>query len=155
MSDRKGEQIVYTPGLVPAEYDPAWIESEVHRIAAAMDPASVPVMIAPTLNNFWVNYSAPGSWAQAGFYKDMHGRVHMQGLVKSGDLNSNVFILPVGYRPDADLIMLVAHSGSNSSNSIPILGCRLDIKATGYVNQATGTATGWLSLNCSFALTGR
>jgi hypothetical protein len=149
MSDRKDEQVIYAPGIVPAQYDPAWFEAEMHRIAAAMDPASVPVMIAPTFEGTWVNHSATPDWEHAGFYKDMHGRVHLQGLVKDGTLNSVIFYLPVGYRPVADHIFIVANSGTDNA-------CRVDVKDDGTVIQTDGDSNSWVSLaGISFALTGR
>lgn len=47
--------------------------------------------------NSWVNYS--GSDAAAAYMKDLSGFVHLKGTVKSGTLNSVIFTLPAGYRP--------------------------------------------------------
>ena len=62
--------------------------------------------IAPTLLNSWVNYG--GGYANAGYWKDSHGVVHLRGLVKSGGTASTIFTLPAGYRPAANELFLVA-----------------------------------------------
>lgn len=49
-----------------------------------------------TFLNSWVNYG--GGYANAGYYKDDHGVVHLKGFVKSGSLGV-IYVLPVGYRP--------------------------------------------------------
>lgn len=56
-----------------------------------------PQWITPTLLNSWVNYGA--GYDPAGYLKDPLGFVHLRGQIKSGTVNSTVFVLPVGYRP--------------------------------------------------------
>lgn len=55
---------------------------------------------APTLNGGWVNYGG-GTFADAGYYKDSNGIVHLTGLVKGGSTAANYVLmtLPSGYRP--------------------------------------------------------
>lgn len=93
----------------------------------------------PTLLNAWVEYGT--SWGVAGYYKDSSGTVHLRGLVKSGALGTDVFVLPVGYRPIGRKIIM------NSSNNA--VG-RLDILATGNVRPQTYGSNVWFSLSCSF-----
>jgi hypothetical protein len=67
--------------------------------------------ITPTLTNGWIAYGSP--YLGPGYYKDASGRVHLQGTVKNGGLNTTnpIFTLPVGYRPSADLSFSVDGSG--------------------------------------------
>ena len=56
----------------------------------------------PAFANSWVNYEASESaFYAAAFYKDALGYVHLRGIVRSGTVGtgSNMFVLPVGYRP--------------------------------------------------------
>jgi len=55
---------------------------------------------APTLLNGWVNFGV--AQANAGYYRDAGGIVHVRGTIKSGTINVACFILPVGYRPTAN-----------------------------------------------------
>lgn len=62
----------------------------------------------PSLMNGWANYSDSygGMYAKAHYYKDMHGIVHLGGLVRNGTYDSIVFNLPVGYRPDKSMVFI-------------------------------------------------
>ena len=92
----------------------------------------------PTFVNGWQDYGAPYS---ARYYKDTNGRVHLKGLVKGGAAGTVAFTLPVGYRPDNYLYLVVANgSGSSSFNRAYIAG-------TGEVTPAQATYTGWVSLD--------
>lgn len=53
--------------------------------------------IEPTLLNGWVNYGGGGELCA--FMKDDFGFVHIRGLIKTGTLNTTVFVLPQNYRP--------------------------------------------------------
>jgi hypothetical protein len=56
--------------------------------------------IAPTYVNSWVDYA--GGHFAGGYYKDSAtGRVHLRGLIKTGTVAANAFVLPAGYRPSA------------------------------------------------------
>ena len=52
----------------------------------------------PTLVNNWVNWG--NGFNNAGYFKDSMGIVHLRGMVKDGNLGYDIFILPVGYRPE-------------------------------------------------------
>lgn len=54
-------------------------------------------VIAPTLVNSWVN--SGGSSVVAGYWKDAGGVVHLRGRVTGGALGTDIFTLPVGFRP--------------------------------------------------------
>lgn len=51
----------------------------------------------PAFQNSWVNFGS--GFADAAFYKDPDGWVHLRGLVKNGTNQATIFTLPVGYRP--------------------------------------------------------
>jgi hypothetical protein len=66
---------------------------------------------APTLTNSWVNYGG-GTFADAGYYKDSDGVVHLTGLIKSGTASANTVIttLPAGYRPGNNALQPIQRS---------------------------------------------
>jgi hypothetical protein len=52
---------------------------------------------APAFANSWVNFGS--NWADAAYWKDPFGVVHLRGLIKSGTVGNTAFTLPPGYRP--------------------------------------------------------
>jgi hypothetical protein len=88
----------------------------------------------PAYQNGWVDYNT--EYAGAGFMKDATGVVHLTGLVKSGTINTAIFILPVGYRPAHRQIYTTM---SNSAIS------RFDVVADGQVIPISGS-NAWVSL---------
>lgn len=73
--------------------------------------------------------------------------VYMEGLVSSPPAGGGViFNLPVGFRPDGDIIPVGVGSGATENSGIRIL-------ATGDVLTAT-SVTGFTSLNCQFPAAG-
>jgi hypothetical protein len=64
--------------------------SPVHRVGDAGEPA---------FKNGWVNFDAAGAGARdARFYRD-HRRVYLEGVIKSGTINTPAFTLPPGFLP--------------------------------------------------------
>lgn len=108
-----------TTGVTPE----AW-----HEVGAAGEPA---------FQNGWVNFG--GIYGTAAFRKDPFGTVYLKGMVKSGTLGSNIYVLPVGYRPAARGIF--ASLGSNAV-------ARIDVDSDGsvFVN-ATLASSAWMTLN--------
>jgi hypothetical protein len=95
---------------------------------------------AATLLNSWVNsLLANNEFEVAGYFKDLEGIVSLRGLIRGGTvtLNTNIFILPPGYRPSERLIFIVNNSG---------VAGRVDILPTGEVMRVTGGNT-FLSLS--------
>ena len=95
--------------------------------------------IAPTLLNSWANYG--GTDAECGYYKDAStGRVFLRGTIKNGTVtaHTNLFLLPVGYRPPSDLVIPAASSGAAAA---------IEIMATGYVRTSYGVSATWLSMS--------
>ena len=64
----------------------------------------------PAFLNSWVNYGAP--FESAAFMKDSMGFVHLKGLVKNGTNLSQIFTLPVGYRPASSEIFVSNNTGA-------------------------------------------
>jgi hypothetical protein len=61
----------------------------------------------PAFENAWVNFGT--AWSRAGFYKDLHGVVHLTGTITGGASASTAFTLPDGYRPSRNLFLPVAN----------------------------------------------
>lgn len=90
------------------------------------------------LQNGWVNHG--GGFADAGYWKDREGVVHLQGLIRSGttDLSTVLFTLPPAYRPSARHIFMVL------SNNSPT---RIDVLGNGDVLLSNTASNQWLSLS--------
>jgi hypothetical protein len=97
--------------------------------------------ITPTLLNSWVNYAAGFNTLQ--YKKDADGIVTIKGVVKDGTLDTTIFILPAGYRPAARFWTRQAESPSGTL-------ARIDIYATGSVDQVNGTSTTILTIDAIF-----
>jgi hypothetical protein len=111
------------------------------EIAANLKSNSVinhPGWTAPTLTNSWVNFGAP--FTNAGYYKDITGRVWLRGLIKNGTINTAMLTLPSGYQPVAQH-MAVVYSSSGV--------IRVDVATTGAVTSqgAPAGAYTYLSLD--------
>lgn len=95
--------------------------------------------ISPSLLNGWENYGS--GYQDAGFLKDNFGIVRLKGLVKNGSINSVIFTLPAGYRPEASMVLLVNANGGP---------CYMEIHSSGSV-YFTNASTAFVSLdNISF-----
>ena len=79
--------------------------------------------VAPTLLNNWANYGY--GFNPAGYMKDANGFVHLRGLLSSGTVTQNMFVLPTGFRP-ANRHLFVCATDPNVS-------CRVDVKTDGSV----------------------
>lgn len=86
--------------------------------------------IAPTFTNSWVNYGF--GFNSAGYRKDALGYVHLRGLVKNGTVNTAIFNLPAGYRPEAQELFM-----SMQNNTIG----RIDVNIVGNVLHSVGANT--------------
>jgi hypothetical protein len=73
----------------------------------------------PAFQNSWVHFDSgtgtPGGGTQrdVGFYRHA-GRVHLQGVTKTGASGTTAFTLPAGYRPITARLMMVAASGGTA-----------------------------------------
>lgn len=95
--------------------------------------------ISPTLLNGWESYG--GSYMLVKYRRDANGFVQLSGLIRSGAQGSDMFRLPVGFRPGA--VVIGAGCNSSTSNSTE----RVDIDPNGYVSQSTTQSTPWVSLD--------
>lgn len=84
----------------------------------------------PTLINSWSNFGSP--YSPAVYYKDGIDRVHLRGLVKGGATSSNMFVLPVGYRPTHRLVFLTFCGAM-------MMVARIDVDSSGIVQFVSGS----------------
>ena len=93
--------------------------------------------IVMTMENSWVVYNAV-NFANPEYYMDKLGRVHLQGLIKSGTVPSGATTLPAGYRPATNRIFTVVTNGTL---------CWVDVQASGVVYIHAGCTNTFLSLD--------
>ena len=55
----------------------------------------------PTMGNGWLDYGT--GYHRCGYTKTTQGIVVLTGLIRTGNFNTTIFTLPVGYRPDGTL----------------------------------------------------
>lgn len=92
----------------------------------------------PVFENSWVNFGAAHQVAR--FIKDASGVVQIQGRIKDGTIGLDAFTLPVGYRPDADLVFATSSNGAFG---------KLVVRSDGTVDTVAGNNTSY-SIECSF-----
>ncbi|MBL7723604.1 MAG: hypothetical protein JNK27_05620 [Chitinophagaceae bacterium] len=94
---------------------------------------------APVLQNSWINYGL--GFADAKYYKDKEGVVHLKGLIKNGTITSNtiLFTLPAGYRPSTSGQLIFSVDNATGIG-------RVDVKANGDVVVVTATTNAFLNL---------
>ena len=90
---------------------------------------------APAFTNSWVNYGT--GYANAAYWKDPFGMVHLRGLIKSGTVGNAAFTMPPGYRPE------VSHLFGTISNGA--IG-RVDVLTDGTVTPLSPSNNTWVSL---------
>lgn len=96
----------------------------------------------PAFLNGWTNYTV--GFQVARFCKDPLGWVHVEGFVRSGGASTNIFTLPVGYRPGASL-RFPQSAGSAYG--------QIDVRSDGTLGHLVGS-TGDFSINCNFRAEG-
>lgn len=106
------------------------------EVKTGTDATSQPGWTYPTLENGWVNTG--GIWASARYYKDLDGRVHLDGFVSSGSPATTIFTLPAGCRPSHATAFPSLASGAFAS---------LVVYADGRVQQAAGASGASISLS--------
>lgn len=91
----------------------------------------------PTLLNSWVNYS---SSIVTHYWKDKNGVVHLDGIIKNGDVSAQTAImtLPTGYRPSNAELFTV--SSVNET-------CMLEIDTSGNLKILSGANPSWIALS--------
>jgi hypothetical protein len=116
----------------------------------AEDPHLIGGTGEPPFQSPWVNFDnssatpsvTPGH-RNACFYRD-GDHVHIAGVVKSGSSSSVIFILPVGFRPEANRSFIV---GSGSGIALLIVETNGEVTP---INLASGNVTTDLSLDGSY-----
>lgn len=100
---------------------------------------TVATYTAPTFFTGWSNVGAP--WMTAGYTRDAMGFVHLRGLVKQAGGTGNIFSLPAGFQPSANL-QFAARCGDSSM-------CYVTINSNGNVDfgGTAGAAAGSLTLD--------
>lgn len=100
----------------------------------------------PGYQNSWVAFGAPFPGAR--FRVDINGKVTVGGLLAKGGgnwvANETIFTLPVGYRPDAQLVFYPRMLGGATENN-----GRIDLFADGSVKVVAGglaNPVGWCDL---------
>lgn len=114
-------------------------------------PASDTGWLTPILVNSWQNYGTPYAGAA---YRKVNGVVHVQGMVKTGDIGVAIFTLPAGCRPAGDLMFAApvhivndtsgaASAGTAHTHPLPIndIAGRVTVQADGDVIFHTVDAT--------------
>lgn len=113
------------------------LEVIAHRHRFDLDPTT---WTAPVLLNGWVNVGAPSQVAQ---YRRVGDIVSIRGVITAGGIGLNAFVLPVGFRPPADLTFSCSANGAFGS---------LTVTAAGAVTPAAGAAVAF-SMVASFSVT--
>jgi hypothetical protein len=70
----------------------------------------------PAFTNSWANFG--GGRTTAGFYLDKESVVHLKGSIGGGASGTSAFTLPVGYRPGADLLVVLGTGSNILSNAL-------------------------------------
>jgi hypothetical protein len=112
------------------------VKSPFKNLIAALI-AAIQSWQVPTFSSGWHNWG-DASYTDAGYYRDFFGRVHLQGLITGGTMAAAAFTLPVGYRPNKNLIFACVSSGS---------AVEIRVNSSGAVVMMNGTNTNWFSLN--------
>jgi hypothetical protein len=115
--------------------------------------------------NSWVNYGSTYAGAQFRLVGDV---VQLRGLIKSGTVNANAFILPVGYRPPYEHIFAAVSAAlpawvsgaasagtahTHSSTTPGAVAGRLNVSPSGAVVPSV-IGNGYVSLdNVQFSIT--
>lgn len=94
-----------------------------------------------SMQNGWVWYGGASSiYSSPQYTKAADGLVTIKGLIGSGTttLQTNMAILPAGYRPGYRLLLTTVSNGA---------WCRVDISAAGEIQVMQGCSNVWLSLD--------
>jgi len=104
--------------LTTAQADIDTLQSDLDTAEAALTThtAALAWVEVSSFTNSWVNYGSP--YYNAAYAKDVHGWVHLRGVIKNGTDNTSAFTLPTGYRPSASMFFGVGESGGNAGRVI-------------------------------------
>jgi len=110
-------------------------------------PATLPsfaqeTWVAPTLLNSWVNFGS--DYTPVGYSME-GGRVWLRGLIKSGTLNADAFVLPAAFRPAHNIVFGTA-GGANSIGTGRIWAATSTAGTPGGVRPASAVDNSFFSL---------
>ena len=140
------QKVLRDPAVFPDEFTawiPRWIMQNVNfRVSAAQLPLLEALRVVgatgqPSFQNSWVAFGTSDDIP--GFYKDAWGIVHLTGTLKSGTVNTTMFTLPAGYRPQRALIFPVVNNG--------VFGAVTVAAVTGAVTQIAGGSNVYITLS--------
>ena len=123
-------------GVVWSPNDPTMAPTTSPSSAPTPQPSWSWTWTDATYLNDWTTYG-PDVNPPARYTMDIFGFVRLGGLVRGGSIGSNIFQLPVAYRPDVR--MLLSSEAYNNINS------RIDVLTDGNV-EMDGTSNVWVSL---------
>lgn len=117
-----------------------WDRLEVNGTMEVRDGIEQEAWRSVSYLNGWSRYHA--SWADAGYYKDPFGIVHLRGMIKGTAQTSGraVFRLPAGYRPPVRTLHWV-HAGGAAGEAAG----RADVLTSGDLHVWTSSPA-WVSL---------
>lgn len=92
----------------------------------------------PAFQNGWINHDS-SYYPTVAFRKDPYGMVHLRGMPRSGTVDSDIFTLPVGYRPLLNTHTTVSGDDGTAYTTIHIYN-------DGRVHQRTGN-NAWVGLD--------
>lgn len=101
-------------------------QHEAKQLAEIEDPDWINI---PSFSGAWVNYDTANV---SRYRKNPLGIVELAGIVKNGATGSNIFTLPLGYRP----LHRTAHASVNNTGAV----ASVEVAADGNVNYAVGGA---------------
>lgn len=84
-----------------------------------------------TFLNGWTNFA--GGFAVAAFTKDDYGMVYLRGLIKSGTIGQDIFILPSGFNPTSAVAL-----GTTSNDGVNYLASYVRVSTSGAVTAVAG-----------------
>lgn len=138
-------KVLSDPSVFPDTFTawiPRWIMQNVNfKVSAQQLPLLETLKVVgatgqPAFANSWVAFGTSDDIP--GFYKDAWGIVHITGTVKSGTLNTTIFTLPAGYRPQRICNFNVVCNGAFG---------QVTISPTGTVTMAAGGSNVYLTLS--------
>lgn len=89
----------------------------------------------PAFENSWVNYGS--GWGEAAMWRDPLGFVHLRGLIKSGTVGTQAFLLPPGFRPGTNETFPTISNGAVG---------RVDVLTDGQVEPVSPSNNTYVSL---------
>lgn len=97
----------------------------------------------PAFANSWLNFDSTAATIQRARFRLEGDVVRVEGLVKSGTLAANIFVLPTGYRPPKNLYLPTIGSPAFAL---------MEVHSDGGVYASTGN-NAYYSINCTFSIT--